>query len=544
MRTELPLGPTGALTLRLLSGPGRLDIRLEGAARPLACLLDGTPRETGFSGEAPPWALVRGLWGPYAPRQDPVRRLARRLDLALRKAWGVGRQRVEEGHPFLVERSRARALLSGAVTQLLGGLEPWALRQARRFAPSIRWAVYGALVGDDTRRVAQLSDAAPGALVFALHHARVAGETGRESARAFREAVRAGVPLRRGLGALLESWLASGARGERPVPRLGTPSLPGCEEGPALHPPAPSPFACALHPLDALASRPMADRARVLAGQRWLLQHAPHAVSAGLAWAPPPICWRPDDLPASTLGRRRWFRVMKGSPACTAWLPAMDPGVQAAAVRWLSRHAGGFPCGDGGEAGAQGPCPEQLLEHVHLHGLRLHPDTAVATLVRAVERSHLYLEFLPSQGPGRAARLAEDILARPRHPFPHVDAPLDEATLDEPLPGRLPPHAEPGFTAAPLATARQVWAEGKAMRHCVGSRVPAARDHGAQLFHLEVDGAPLTAELHPRPSGRWTLVELAGAHNRRPTEPERLRVLDWVRRLPVLSAAGGERPTA
>ena len=77
------------------------------------------------------------------------------------------------------------------------------------------------------------------------------------------------------------------------------------------------------------------------------------------------------------------------------------------------------------------------------------------------------------------------------------------------------------------------------MQHCVGARVQEARA-GAQLFHLELDGARLTAQLNPDGRGGWQMKELAGEHNRRPTATERQRVHAWLRELPAPPALKGQ----
>jgi len=543
MRWALALGPEGTPGLHLLAGPGWLEARLEGAGRPVSFRLDGAAGGTGFEGTLADWSMARGL-GLHGPRRDPVRLFARRLDARLRKAWGTGRQRVEDGHPFLEDRARARAQLAQGVDLLLAGLEPWALRQARRFAPSIRWAVYAALVGDDTRRVAQLSDAAPGALAFALHHARVADAQGREAAQAFREAEREGVPLKGALQPLLEDWLDFGARaGALPGPLPSLHLAERDEAEPTRFEPLPSPFTGARHPLNALAAEASPEQARRLAEQRWLLRHAPHAVTALFAWLPPPVCWKPDDLPRGAVGRRRWFAVLKRSAASTSWLPAMDPAVQAAAVRWLSRHAGApRPAPDGGRE--LGVDADALMAWVHLHGLRLPLALSFETVAWRAEHAHLVREFYPENGE-RASELATQVLNRGNRALECADlAHEDPATLDVPLPDRLPATSGPGFSAEPLCTPRRIWEEGQAMRHCVAVRIDAARTRGAQLFHLVVEGAPLTVQLAPVRSGRWALVELSGEQNRRPTEAEQRRVQAWIRTLPPLSgqASGGVEP--
>ncbi|MEN9796836.1 MAG: PcfJ-like protein [Pseudomonadota bacterium] len=497
MNSTLRLGPNGSLELACRSSPGRLEVSLHGTS-PRAFTLDTRTAGDGFDGDVPCWSVVRGV-PCNGPGADVVRGFVAHLSFALSRAWGLQRSRERADHrPSRADWKAAVEHLSRHLHAYAGQLSPSLHDAVRCFAPGIRWPLYVALSADPSGRLRQLAAATPGALVFALAHARGSDGAGRQAARTFREAVLQGTALKRALAPLLEDWAGFGAR-------RGQATLRDSDLPEAFY---------------ALSHAPPAERERRLREQALLLRRAHPCVGATLLWLPPPLAFAPEDLPSRALAQRRWFKALKTHIGGTAWLPDLPREVQASAVRWVSRHSARLY-----RPGS--PEPVVTLDELLLLAGREGPvprDASIERVSFRAQRAHVLREFEAEFGPEVAQAF---ILQWEQHRHDRASVPHGEVEDDTPLPAPLGRHEEPGFTVEPLATAGALWSEGVRLEHCVGAYAGSALAGTHLLFHVELEGQPLTLEVLRGVGGRWRLGQLRGLRNRPPTEAELRRVHGW-----------------
>lgn len=78
-----------------------------------------------------------------------------------------------------------------------------------------------------------------------------------------------------------------------------------------------------------------------------------------------------------------------------------------------------------------------------------------------------------------------------------------------------------------MCTTGDLYDEGVAMRHCVGSYCHQALAGQVEVYGLMVNGRPLTLALARRGTC-WRVQDLRGFANRRSTAEERLLVYGWL----------------
>jgi hypothetical protein len=511
MRTVLPLGPEGRLSLVASGEATRLWMALEGASMPLSAEVSLSASGDGFDASAPAWAVVTGV-AARGPRGDPVWGFANKVVDLLRLAWRRGRPGDEDEQRFLEDRQRLLAALAAPTEALIGTLQPERLRVCRRFAQGLRWPVYVALAADPSGRLGQLAAAMPGMLAFALTQGRRGDAQAQAAARAFREAVLRGEPLRRALPPLLEDWAAFGARrGQATLRMRHSRNRP--------------------ETLFALSHSPAEDRARRIREQALLLRRARPGIAGTLLWLPPPIVFAPEDLPTGSRPLARWFKLMKGTVTCTAWLPGVRQDIQASEVRWLSRHATDIQEEVGTNVGA-----DELLAYACDEGLVVPRDMTPETLAPRVARADMRRELLRNREPladDVLEQLLEDLERRRRHgPVMEVTVPDDGLVEDQPLPAPIPAYRSPGLSVEPLYSTGQMRTEGIRMQHCVVSRIPLARTGRHLHFHVDLEERPLTLEVIRGRNGDWRLGECWGVRNSLTSERELNALRSWLKQQP------------
>jgi hypothetical protein len=218
----------------------------------------------------------------------------------------------DDGSTWRREALHLRAAVRDAWFHLEARLEARAWALARRFSPRLRWSLYELLASDGSGRLAQLADAAPGALVFSVMHALMADARGREAARAFWTDVIAGRPLRQSLTPLLEDWALLASRMK----------LDG-----------------AARPLEPLAHVSLSERRKRLLHQRTLLRRTRAGLDGRLLWRPAPHAFVPEDIPTTLEAQARWLRTLQRFSSHLSGEPAAPRKVQDAFMGWLSAHA-------------------------------------------------------------------------------------------------------------------------------------------------------------------------------------------------------------
>ena len=359
------------------------------------------------------------------------------------------------------------------------------LLAARRFPVCMRWWLYRLAVLDGTGRIVQLTESAPGALLFAF--ALSESEVHRPLSKRLIEGVVRGRPLNALLGEVLDGWFD--AAGAFAATREGLGQLPWLR----------------------LAAASPRERERLLADQRLLIRRASPAVPPTLVLLPPPLGFAPEDIPHATRANARWFRVMKGTLATLAVVPDTDPAIQTSLSRFASRNA------------------------AHLLPPRSAPTNA--PLRRLVEYC-IAERRLPSRRTSVDRLLAEERgWTRRRWEQARLDLLREEEMYRESV---LPDASELDWTTErvtvrALRTVGEVLDEGKRMHHCVGSYASDALAGRKVFCHVECDGDPYTMELRRSGEGeRLVFQTLLGPCNDRPAravlralEPWFARNLRW-----------------
>jgi hypothetical protein len=114
------------------------------------------------------------------------------------------------------------------------------------------------------------------------------------------------------------------------------------------------------------------------------------------------------------------------------------------------------------------------------------------------------------------------------------DDPIDYAPL--PQAGRL--H---GFEFTALRTGRDLWIEGKAMRHCVSTYVSEVMTGRSRIYSVSRDDRRVaTMELQPN-GKRWRLAQIKGPCNAEPRTDARQASILFVQQIHQALAAAEER---
>jgi hypothetical protein len=475
-------GTALVLGLERIGRPGRFTLELD--VGPRACC-----RVDGADGVAR-WPLWSGVPMFGGTALDPFRRALR---FAFDTFGGPG-----GGAPVRGEMRRLYHLARGVAAELAARCDPIARSIALRFPAHARFFVYAALVGDPSRRVAQLAEVCPGALGLAAAFERLGEPGGRAAAAALVEGVRRGRRLDRLLGEAVESWctLAAGAR-------------PGA--------------------LDVLAAR-IAHEARperLRSAQRLSIRRATAEVPGHLLWAPPPLGFAPEHLPGAPREVAIWFRVAKGEDVLLAG-GALDAAIVESVSRFVSRHALEIWPRVGRRARRVSGLVRALLAHRrHVAGPIAASASAAGTLDAAAAWHDALTEVARAEGdPAALVGHGAEALLRSRLPPPP-----------------WPAVVRPGFEARPITDVAGLLAEAESMRHCVLARAPAIFEGRAAIYTITLGRRRLTAEL-VRGARRWRLAELRGFANAPPTPAEQRAVAAWARAPPLLEPAPACEPPA
>ncbi|MEN9796837.1 MAG: PcfJ-like protein [Pseudomonadota bacterium] len=491
LELHFTLGARRELLLERALSPAGVTLRLLGGSRALSVSLEAQP-----AGE--PFGALTGM---------PLARFRIAVMAALRSSW-LG---TDDGSAWRRDVAQLRQSVAEAWCHLEARLAPRAWALARGFPPRLRWAVYEALAADGTGRLAQLADAVPGALSLALVHAAQSDAQGAEAARAFRDAVVEGQPVRKALDPLLEDW-----------------SLLGCRvtlRGEARR-------------LQALAEAPLQERRERILHQRTLLRRVLAGVDGRLVWLPAPVAFVPEDVPATLEAQQRWFRTLKRFPAFYGEGPRVPPRVQDAFVRWLSAHAAQpLPLGwtpdslSRGVFSREAVLPRRLAPHRLAGKLDAWEREDWEDTLQVMEEMNAEAYFPETSEDGgelfsipcvpwaeRLQALAETYPAQVQ-----VDR---QGQVDLSLPNPFGGCELPGFRLSPLTTASALEAEGRTQQHCVAEFVEAAAAGTAFFFHAEAAGMGLTVYVRG-PAAQARLEQVLGECNRAPGPEQRALVVAW-----------------
>ena len=419
----------------------------------------------------PFWHLVKGL-GPQGLRPGF------RPDLF---AWLAGRARTDRPPD---EAQAVEGKLRDLAIHAAGTCAPGPRRAALRFCPHLRFRLYARFLGDASDRLLQMSRSCPGALIFAEAMLEQEG-TSREVGETLLGRVRQGVRLSRLLDEAVNGWADA-------MPEVIQSRLERGERSPALHP---------------VAESTGAERARLCRDQRILVRRAGPRVPTTLLWLPPPLALVPEDIPRAVRTNARWFRVMKGYAALLGEPPpGLRPALEALS-RLASRQAEGLLAAPSTRHRPRTKLA-LLRDHQVATGRRPGPDRDPEVLLAEARQWHQALH------PRRRAA--------PPGPAPDLALPTvpDSAWAADDL------------VVRPLATAGELEAEGRRMRHCAASYVPQALAGRVHLFAVEVRRQRLTVELQ-RVGEQLHLGQVQGERNRDPTAQEIDALRPWLDRLGV-----------
>lgn len=451
------------------------------------------------------WSMVRGV--PLGCPRDVVAHAVQWAKQALLAARGPAVEALPEEETRALLSSLfavVRATTAAAVERC----EPTAYRLAMRFLPHLRVRVYARLAGDATGRLAELAEACPGALVFALALAEVS-ESPRSVAAGERllADVVAGRRLTHAIDDAVEAWLSSvpeylvSRNGGRPLAVDDTAELDAAF-GPDL-----SPAACEARRW-AAALDPAASH-QVRAAKRLLVRRAGPQVPTKALWLPPPAVLVPEDIPTSVRANARWYRVMVLHPVSWRPLPGVTPARQRAVSSFFSRNAGQLGRGSGRRLDAR---ISDLVDYGRATGRW--PVRATDWVRYVGESARWHAQF--HQPPGGAAG---DVVGRDGdalRPETALAAPLfDASTLAT---------AEVGL--APIATVGALLEEGAEMQHCVVSRAVEALAGRVLLFRGVVAGERVTVELVRTLFG-WDLGDVRRRRNALPSPRAMSLVRAW-----------------
>ena len=390
---------------------------------------------------------------------------------------------------------------------------------------------------DPSGRWQQLAAAVPGAVIFAVMHAKLGDATSREAVGDFFGAVLNGVPFRQAVQPLLEDWSLLGGRLAR---------AKGATE----------------KALARIAALPPAERAAQVLRQRLLLRRALAGIKGEHLWVPAPEDLVPEHIPRTPRLQQRWFRVMAAMASFGVYSET-DRHVRRAFLRWLSANATHRSLRDSP--------PQALYLAVQRHHFTVPSGMSPSALVAQVDAwwneeaqrreprgaplAPEPVELLdgdggiPWDGPYEELPLGPpapctpwpELLSRLAASFPEQETRDARGRLDLWLPTPFPGCDEPGLTVRPLQRASELREEGRAMQHCAARYLEEAVLGQSYFFHVVARGMPLTVQLRGPEDVAW-LQQMLGHRNRSP-DPERAQlVVEWWQRVARAHGLAPEPP--
>jgi len=370
--------------------------------------------------------------------------------------------------------------LRGAAVHATRLCDPDLLRLVRRFSPGMRLWLYQSLARDSSRRLAQLTTTCPGALVFAFALRE------HEPMRPVADQLLCGAVAGRRLNLLLNEavsgWAAAAADWDTErEPQLARPWL---------------------RLLDAGAD----ERRRLEAGQRLLVRRAGPRTAPTHLLIPPPLAFAPEDIPRGVYENARWFRTLKARADLVAPHVDQAEGLLCELSHFASRHFRALH--PPRRRAVMGRRMGQLIDYVLAAGRHTSRRTCPERLLAECSNWHrnVYRNLELCSTPGQSP-------VTPETQFPG-------SGIDSWSDGRV--------VATRIRTVGELLAEGRRMRHCVGSRAKAALVGRCSIYSVAVDGRPITVELNHLPNGRSYLSEVAGFANRAVGDQELRAMAPWL----------------
>lgn len=434
-------------------------------------------------GNAPPEDVFERI---IAHAEENVRDVAAAFELPWR---GYGLELIE-----------VRRLVRDAATRALAACDPAALGIARRFHRAARWFVYGAVVDDTTRRVAQLATSCPGVLVLASAFRR---RDRTEVADALLRAIARGESLRAVVERGVEAWLELRERDD--VER----------EWPCSH-------------------YGKGDYARA---QRLLVRRAGAQVDPEHLLVRPALGFAPEDVPTRPDLNADWFRGTAG--AARAIARGASDGARLAP--FLARHFRPFlsaarrmpPTYDAeGPGSAEHRLAERLVAYCLRTGRRPCRHSNPVRIFAEVAR--WARESVDPQSPesrlgsllGRVRKLGLGDVVSVRELDGHTDWDLiPDLFLPAWSDGNV---SVRGVTVEHVSSAAALAREGETMRHCVATVLPDVMSGHLHVFAVRAGASRLTLALRPRLLDGYEIAELRGPDDRSPFPAETAAVSRWV----------------
>ena len=422
-------------------------------------------------GVAGHWPLWNGLPVGGYNRHDPL----------LRLTFWVRSHMPVYGRDCKLAMREVYALCRDTAIHAAGRCEPKLRRSALRFGGHARWFVYRAMRRDPTGRVAQLFDDLPGIASMAV----ALRENGRAAAcDALLSAVVAGLPRRQVLDVALDAWWDH-ARDPLVEPELDRPWRRLREASPA-------------------------QRAQILAHQRWLVRRAPACAPTTLVWLPPPVSFRHDDLPTPVRQRRLWFRMTKSARTLLGPDPDVAPEHQRALSAFVSRNAVLLAGAARQRSTTPGAFVRHLAEHCQLRQQWPEDGASAAKFLDLFDAYRNTIEALQVCQRLRSQRGSSQVGLHTRLPTPQW---VRSANI-------------PGVQVEPITTVRQLIEQGRRLQNCLAVMGNKALDEAAYLFTVQVGEQALALEIDPqRPD---TIVQLKRKRNNPATSTERRLVRRWL----------------
>jgi hypothetical protein len=423
------------------------------------------------------------------------------------------------GARALAAEYAARDHLRTIARALHARLDPAATLAALPFPRTVRFWIYATVLADASGRVAQLTRTCPGVLLLAFAHLVERGFGGRAghgeaAARVLADAVD-GAPLGRLLDCAVEAW--------------------------AAHPFSDTPDVHAR----VFAGASATERRRALARQRLLVRRAAPGVWPFDLVAPTLPAFAPEDLPRHPVENARWIRV--ASLAAPPLARVLEDRLRDDLSRFVSRHAlllGGWTRRNPVFAAVPEDGVPVVVERLAAFCTATDRRPALSANPRALlaDAARWYDRSSPAR---RLASLLENVRTSALGEVTSVRALAGDGEFlwrvaNVPTPEAPTADAEPGLTATPIRTPEALAAEATDMQHSVARLLPELAAGDVFLYSVRVGSARLTLATRRSKAG-FSILELRGAHNRRPSGQERSRVARWVGRLRPPGVARSDR---
>ncbi len=433
------------------------------------------------------WPMISGICGIF--RSDPFRLTNGHALRYLLDHGDTYNKSVDETQRLIASPalSKLHQVLKELAVHTVSICHQETLKLARRFAGSFRFRIYQEILADPSGRVGQTVHSCPGALLFALA-LREKGGISALAANGIIEDIRAGKPINKALDAAIEIWTSTAIEWIQESGNKGEPN-PAWER--------------------VFTSTPQ-EVAKIKRDQRLLVRRAGPMVPPTTLWLPPPIVFAPEDIPKKVIANKLWYKVMK-SKATLNFGGVEERRTRMALSEFASKN---FVALKRFMLEGRDLNMNWILDYALAERCFPTRNTAPQAFLNGASTWHrIMVEIQDVQQLYQELDLAE-------HPNANgYDVPLTR--LD------YIPNTVPEVTFTGLESAKALIHEGNQMHHCVASMAPKARNGKRLYFRANINGVPLTVEVHHN-DGHFLLGEAKRKANRDPSKDQRFKLQEFI----------------